>query len=61
MHFESKPCKVLVNEVQASCELIAVFKGECAVVYVKDTEEGEYCALLKAVLLVSCEFDNVAR
>ena len=41
MHFEAKPYKVLVNEVQASCELIAVFRGKRAIVYVKDTGEGE--------------------
>ena len=61
MHFESKLCKVLVDEVQASCELITVFKGKRAVVYLNYTEEGEECALFKAVLLVSCEFANVAR
>ena len=37
VHFEVKLCKVLVNEVQASCELIAVIKIERAVVYVKYT------------------------
>ena len=52
---------MLVDEVQASCEFIAVFKGKRAVVYVKYTEEGEECALFKVVLFVSCEFANVAR
>ena len=52
---------MLVDEVQASCELIAVFKGKRAVVYVQYTEEGEECDLLKVLLLVSCEFANVAR
>ena len=61
MHFEAKPCKMLVDEFQASCELIAVFKGKRAVVYVNNTEEGEYCALFKVLLLVSYEFANVAR
>ena len=28
MHFESESCEVLVDEVQASCELVSVFKGK---------------------------------
>ena len=41
MHFEAKPCKVLVDEAQASFELITAYKGKHAVVYVKYTEEGK--------------------
>lgn len=61
MHFESESCEVLVDEVQDSCELVPVFKGKCAVVYVQYTEEGEDCALFKVLLLVSYEFANIAR
>ena len=61
MHFESKTCKVLVDEVQASCDLLAFFKVKRVVVYIKDTEEGKECDLFKVLLLVSCEFANVAR
>ena len=52
---------MLVDEVQASCELVAIFKGKHAVVYIQYTEEGEEYALLKFILLVSCEFTNIAR
>ena len=52
---------MLLDEVQASCELVTILKGKRAVVYVQYTEEGEECALFKVILLVSCEFANVAR
>ena len=61
MHFESKSCEDLLDEVQASCELVSIFKGKCAVVYVQYTEEDEECALFKVLLLVSCEFVIVVR
>ena len=41
VHFETKHCKVVVNQVQDLCKLIAVFERERFVVYVKNAEEGE--------------------
>ena len=61
MHYDSKPREFLLDEVQASCELFAIFKVKRAVVSIKYTEEGKDCALFKDVLFVSCNFDNVAR
>ena len=52
---------MLIDTDQASCELIAVFKVKQAVFYVNHTEEGEESDFFKAVILVSCEFSNVAR
>ena len=34
MHLETKPCEIVVNQGQASCELITVFKRERAVVHI---------------------------
>ena len=59
VHLKTKASKVLVNEVNSTCELVVILEMERSIVQMKDTKEGKRSSLFEVLLFVTGESSHI--